>query len=140
MAIFNSQSLNRSVLSSELQQLSPQDLDKLKTELLSCIEEISTSLTEISSFEKRHGYASDEEWQHRAKKKLRISTQFAAKIEAFEKGAPVSYKQAYEKRFLQILSEELDPVSLERIQDEAAELARSDVLRSGPRGLHWPWS
>ena len=130
MAIFNSKSLDRSVFTSELLTLDPEDLDKLRNELFECIEGINTSLVEVAGFEQKHGLAPDEEWVHRAKKKLRICTQFAAKIEALDKGAPVSYKEAYEKRFLEILAEELDPVSLKKIQDEAAELARSDVSRN----------
>jgi hypothetical protein len=129
MAIFNSKSLDRSVFTEELLGLDPSDLDKLRNELFDCIEGINTSLAEVSVFEEKHGLAPDEEWRHRAKKKLRICTQFAAKIEALDKGSPLSYKEAYQKHFLEILTEELDPLTLKKIQDEAAELARTDVSR-----------
>ena len=44
--------------------------------LLIVINEITASLAEVSSFEEKHGYEPDTEWYYRAKKKLRISTQF----------------------------------------------------------------
>ena len=72
---------------------------------------------------------SDDDWQHRARKKLRICTQFAAKIEAFKSGTPMTYKDAYAARLREILLEELGPTSLKKIEDEAAELARNDVGR-----------
>ena len=127
MAIFNSRSLKRSVLTSELTTLDPQDLDTLCDELFGCIRDISASISETTRFQEKHGLPADEEWLQRARKKLRICTQFAAKIEALGEASPVSYKEAYEKRFLEILAEEIDPLSLKKIQDEAAELAKSDV-------------
>jgi hypothetical protein len=129
MAIFNSKELNRVVYSTELPNLSEHDLETLRAELFDCIEGINTSLAEVKQFEDKHGYSSDEDWLHRAKKKLRICTQFAAKIEAFKNGSPMTYKEAYAKRLREILLEELGPTSLKKIEDEAAELARTDVGR-----------
>ena len=60
--------------------------------------------------------------------------QFAVKIEAFNTGTPMTYKEAYEKRFREILLEELGPDSLKKIEDEASELARADLERE------WQWS
>jgi hypothetical protein len=99
MAIYNSNSLGRSVLTSELPHLSPQDLRNLTEELFDCINEITTSLQEVADFEQNHGFEPDTEWCYRAKKKLRISTQFAAKIEAMDKPLPKSYKQLYQGHF-----------------------------------------
>jgi len=93
MAIFNSKELNRVVYSTELPNLSEHDLETLRAELFDCIEGINTSLAEVKQFEDKHGYSSDEDWLHRAKKKLRICTQFAAKIEAFKNGSPMTYKE-----------------------------------------------
>jgi hypothetical protein len=50
--------------------------------------------------------------------------------EAFEVDDPVSFKEAYEKRLREILLEELGPVTLEKIEKEAAELAREDAAKS----------
>lgn len=126
MAIYNSNSLDRSVLTTELPGLSPQDLRKLTEELFDCINEITTSLQEVADFEEKHGYEPDTEWCYRAKKKLRISTQFAAKIEAMNKPLPKSYNEQYQDHFLRILLEELGPVSLNKIQNEASTIARSE--------------
>ena len=126
MAIYNSNSLDRSVLTTELPELSPQDLRKLTDELFDCINEITTSLQEVADFEGKHGYEPDTEWCYRAKKKLRISTQFAAKIEAMNKPLPRSHEELYQDHFLRILLEELGPVSLKKIQAEASVIARSE--------------
>ena len=129
MAIFNSKELDRVVHSTELPDLSEEDLETLRAELLDCIEGINTSLAEVKQFEDKHGLTSDDDWQHRARKKLRICTQFAAKIEAFKSSTPMTYKDAYAARLREILLEELGPTSLKKIEDEAAELARNDVGR-----------
>lgn len=126
MAIYNSNSLDRSVLTTELPGLSPQDLRKLTEELFDCINEITTSLQEVADFEEKHGYEPDTEWFYRAKKKLRISTQFAAKIEAMNKPLPKSYDELYQDHFLRILLEELGPAALKKIQNEASTIARSE--------------
>ena len=126
MAIYNSTSLDRSVLTTELPHLEAQELRKLYHELIDCINEITASLEEVSSFEEKHGYAPDNEWYYRARKKLRISTQFAAKIEAMNNPLPKSCKQMYHDHLLRILAEELGPVSLKKIQDEASALARKE--------------
>lgn len=126
MAIYNSNSLGRSVLTSELPHLSPEDLRNLTEELFDCINEITISLQEVADFEAKHGFEPDTEWCYRAKKKLRISTQFAAKIEAMNSPLSKSYKQLYEDHFLRILLEELGPASLKKIQEEASVIARSE--------------
>lgn len=131
MAIFNSKVLNRSVHADEIPSLTPEDLTALKTELFDCIKGINEALTEMSQFQLRHDLPPDEDWRHRAKKKLRICTQFAAKVEALGADTPpLSYKDAYINRLHEILAEELDPNSLEKIESEAAELARLDVGRN----------
>lgn len=130
MAIFHSKDLDRSVTSDEIPNLSSEDIEILRSELLDCIKSINKSLSEVSSFQQRHGFPGDQDWQHRAKKKLMVCTHFAAKIEAFEVGDPVVFKDAYEKRLREILLEELGPVTLEKIEKEAAELAREDAAKS----------
>lgn len=126
MAIYNSGSLNRAISSTQLTSLSSQDLKVLTEELFSCIENTSSSLEEVSLFEERHGYEPDSEWQYRAKKKLRIAKQFAAKIELLGSEAPMTYRKLYQSHLIGILSEELGPAALKKIQDEAATLARRD--------------
>ncbi len=126
MAIYNSISLNRSVLTTDLPLLEAQDLRKFYQELIDCINEITTQLEEVSIFEKKHGYKPDDEWAYRAKKKLRISMQFATKVEAVLQPLPKSKEQVRMDHFLRILSEELGPVSLQRIQEEASYLTSQD--------------
>jgi len=126
MAIYNSSSLRRAIPSTQLTSLNPQDLKDLTEELFSCIEDTTSSLEEINRFEEKHGYEPDAEWQYRAKKKLRIAKQFAAKIELLGVEAPMTYRKLYQLHLIEILSEELGPATLKKIQDEAAALARQD--------------
>ena len=53
MAIYNSTSLNRSVLTADLPHLEPQELQKFHSELIECIDEITTQLQEVSAFEEK---------------------------------------------------------------------------------------
>jgi hypothetical protein len=126
MAIYNSNSLARPVLTTELPSLGTSELNKFYEELIDCIDEISTQLEEVSTFEKKYGHTSDSEWEYRAKKKLRISMQFATKIESIKKPLPKSYDQRYQDHFLRILLEELGPTALKKIQNEASTIARSE--------------
>lgn len=126
MAIYNSTSLDRSVLTADLPHLKPEELQKFYDELIECIDEITTQLQEVSVFEKRHGYKPDEEWAYRAKKKLRISMQFATKVEAVNTPLPKGYPELYQDHFLRILLEELGPAALKKIQNEASVIARAE--------------
>lgn len=126
MAIYNSNSLGRPVLTTELPTLETTELQIFYQELIECINEIAAQLEEVSTFEKKHGHAPDSAWEYRAKKKLRISMQFAAKIEAMNKPLPKSYDELYQDHFLRILLEELGPTSLKKIQNEASVIARSE--------------
>lgn len=126
MAIYNSNSLARPVLTTELPSLETSELNKFYEELIDCIDEISTQLEEVSTFEKKYGHTPDSQWEYRAKKKLRISMQFATKIESIKKPLPKSYDQRYQDHFLRILLEELGPTALKKIQNEASTIARSE--------------
>ena len=126
MAIYNSNSLGRPVLTTELLGLETTELHKFYQELIECINEIATQLEEVSAFEKKHGHAPDSAWEYRAKKKLRISMQFATKIETIKKPLPKSYDQRYQDHFMRILLEELGPTALKKIQAEASVIARSE--------------
>tara|TARA_B100000497_G_C7264530_1_gene186596 strand:+ start:117 stop:506 length:390 start_codon:yes stop_codon:yes gene_type:complete len=126
MAIYNSTSLDRPVLTTELPSLTINELQIFYQELIECINEIATQLEEVSTFEKKHGHAPDSAWEYRAKKKLRISMQFATKIETIKKPLPKSYDQRYQDHFMRILLEELGPTALKKIQAEASTIARSE--------------
>ena len=126
MAIYNSTSLDRPVLTTELPSLTINELQIFYQELIECIDEIATQLEEVSTFEKKHGHAPDTAWEYRAKKKLRISMQFATKIETIKKPLPKSYDQRYQDHFMRILLEELGPTALKKIQAEASTIARSE--------------
>jgi hypothetical protein len=126
MAIYNSSSLGRPVLTTELPNLETTELQIFYQELIECINEIATQLEEVSAFEKKHGHAPDSAWEYRAKKKLRISMQFATKIETIEKPLPKSYDQRYQDHFTRILLEELGPTALKKIQAEASVIARAE--------------
>ena len=142
MTVFHSEVLNRTLESNEIQDLNDEDLGALMDELMGVIRAIHKSLKEIEEFEEKHQLPPDEEWKHRAKKQLRICTHFAAQVEATgrrsatDAPAPAPdkallYSTAYIKHLHDILVEEIDPQSLEKIEQEAAELARLDVERRG---------
>jgi hypothetical protein len=134
--VFKSKELCRGVFLSEIEELPATDQKLLYEETVEAIRGIDLSVKEISDLEKRSGVSSDSDWLHRAKKKRRICLEFAAKLNTvMSSNAPeerepskVSYEEAYKKHFRQILIEELGP-DLERIEAEAAELARTDVGR-----------
>ena len=126
MAIYNSTSLDRPVLTTELPSLTINELQIFYQELIECINEIATQLEEVSTFEKKHGHTPYSAWEYRAKKKLRISMQFATKIETIKKPLPKSYDQRYQDHFMRILLEELGPTALKKIQAEASTIARSE--------------
>lgn len=129
--VFNSKDLGRGILLSEVDDLEATDQKLVYEEAIEAINSIDASIKEISGLEKRSGISSDSDWLHRAKKKRRICLEFAAKLNTAINGidAPkVSYEEAYKKHLREILFEELGP-ALERIEAEAAELARADVGR-----------
>ena len=134
--IFKSKELCRGVFLSEIEELPVADQKLLYEEAVEAIRGIDLSVKEISDLERRSGVSGDSDWLHRAKKKRRVCLEFAAKLNTVMNGnAPeereppkVSYEEAYKKHFHQILLEELGP-DLERIEAEAAELARADVGR-----------
>jgi len=127
--IFKSKNLDREVFLSELYDLPLNEQKLLYEEAIESINGIDSSIKEISRLEKQSGVSGDTDWLHRAKKKRRICLEFAAKLNTFINGAEtpkVSYEEAYKKHFHRILLEELGP-DLERIEAEAAELARTDM-------------
>lgn len=129
--VFKSKGLDRGIFLSELDSLPVNEQKLLYEETIESINGIDSSIKEISGLEKRSGISSDSDWLHRAKKKRRICLEFAAKLNTLINGAQppkVSYEEAYKKHFREILLEELGP-DLERIESEAAELARADVGR-----------
>ena len=129
--VFKSKDLDRGIFLSELDSLPIHEQKLLYEEAIESINGIDSHIKEISGLEKRSGISSDPDWLHRAKKKRRICLEFAAKLNTLINGAQppkVSYDEAYKKHFREILLEELGP-NLERIEAEAAELARADVGR-----------
>lgn len=129
--VFKSKDLGRGVFLSEVEELSAADQKLIYDETVEAINSIDLSIKEISDLERRSGISSDSDWLHRAKKKRRVCLEFAAKLNTVINGAEtpkVSYEEAYKKHLRQILLEELGP-DLERIEAEAAELARTDVGR-----------
>jgi hypothetical protein len=129
--IFKSKDLGRVVSLSEIEDFNTSDQKLLYEELVEAVRSIDLTVKEIGDLEKRSGIRSDSDWLHRAKKKRRICLEFAAKLNVILGGAEppkANYEDAYKKHLRKILFEELGP-SLERIEAEAAELARADVGR-----------
>ena len=129
--VFTSKDLGQGVLLSEVEDLGTHEQKILYEEAIEAINSIDSNIKEINGLEKRSGISTDADWLHRAKKKRRICLEFAAKLNTILNGADlpkISYEEAYKKHFHQILLEELGP-DLERIESEAANLARADVGR-----------
>jgi len=117
---------------SEVEDLDTCDQKLLYEELIEAVTSIDSTIKEISDLEKRSGIRTDSDWLHRAKKKRRICLEFAARLNAALGGMEppkISYEDAYKKHLREILTEELGPKAIERIEAEAAELARADVGR-----------
>jgi len=125
MAIFNSKRLNRPILSSEIPSLDKKTIFELNEEIFETIESISQQIKDVKRFEKQHGTPPDAEWEARAKKKIRICSQFALKIENAGYHHQ-TYKDSYEFHLNQILAEELGP-SFEKIKKEACSLATMEA-------------
>tara|TARA_B100001094_G_C17936157_1_gene673222 strand:+ start:189 stop:596 length:408 start_codon:yes stop_codon:yes gene_type:complete len=130
MAIYNSNSLNKAILAEELTSLKPEELVLLTDELEGIIATITTQVDEVQTCYSRHGYEPDESWLFRAKKKLRISQQFLVKVEDLTNSEHssvmyTSYQKRYQLKFVEILTEELGPDALKRIQDEASTWANA---------------
>ena len=129
--VFTSKDLGRGILLSEVETLDAAEQKLLYEETIEAINGIDSKIKEISGLEKRSGISTDSDWLHRAKKKRRICLEFAARLNTTINGAEppwISYEESYKKHFHQILLEELGP-ALERIEAEAAQLARADVGR-----------
>lgn len=130
MAIYNSNSLNKAILAEELTSLKPEELALLTDELEEIIRTITTQVDELQACYLRHGYEPDKSWLFRAKKKLRISQQFLVKVEDLTNSEHssvmyTSYQKRYQLKFVEILTEELGPDALKKIQDEASAWANA---------------
>lgn len=88
-------------------------------------------MSQAEEFQQSAGISPDEDWLHRAKKKRKICLDFAIKASAALRGrSGISFEEAYQKRLDEILCEELDPATVDRIKKEAKELALDDVGRN----------
>ena len=132
---YNSESLNKTIRSDELSELSTEDLNALLGDLINAIKSIDAQINETIDLESRHGLASDNDWLRRAKTKRRICLQMAGGAErqlkeageVLPEGAYAErFQEAYTKHFEKILFEELGP-ALESIKKEAKELALNDL-------------
>lgn len=121
MAIFNSKKFNRAIFDSEIPNLDKKTIVQLNEEILETIQSISQQIKEVRRFEQQHGTPSDLDWEARARKKIRVCSQFALKIENAGY-CHSTYQEAYKFHFDRILADELGP-TLEKIEREASVLA-----------------
>lgn len=130
---FNSKELGRVLPLSEVEDLDTDQQRLLYEELVEAVKSIDETISEILDLEKRSGIRTDSDWLHRAKKKRRICLEFAARLNAVLNGSVApskpTYEDLYKKHLREILIEELGPKSVERIEEEAASLARTELER-----------
>jgi len=128
---YKSKSLEREVPLDSVHNLPTSELQSLYEETTETIKSIDHDMSQAEEFQQTTGIAPDHDWIHRAKKKRKICLDFAIKVSAVLRGSSgVSFEEAYDKRLYEILCEELDPITVDRIKHEAKELALNDVGRN----------
>ena len=128
---YKSKSLDREVPLDSVHDLPTSELQSFYQETTETIKSIDHDIMQAEKFQQATGIAPDHDWVHRAKKKRKICLDFAIKASAALRGSSgLSFEEAYHKRLDEILCEELDPVTVDRIKHEAKELALNDVGRN----------
>jgi len=128
---FNSKSLERQVALHEIHQLSVADARKLHAELVIAVQAMDDKVNEAQFAAQASGIPADKDWIHRVKKKRRICVAFATQVkQVMEPPAPTqptSFVTVYQKRFDELLLEELGQTVLDEIKSEARDLALADL-------------
>jgi len=128
---FRSKSLEKDVPLHLVHELPVSELQSLYDETVETIRSIDHDVSQAEEFQQSAGISPDEDWLHRAKKKRKICLDFAIKASAALRGrSGISFEEAYQKRLDEILCEELNPATVDRIKKEAKELALDDVGRN----------
>ena len=130
---FNSKSLEREVSLHQIYELTPSEARNLHAELVIAVQSMDEKVSEAIASEHASGIPVDKDWIHRVKKKRRICVAFATQVKQMldapqQQAAPVSnFTTIFQRRFEELLLEELGQTVFNEIKTEARDLALADL-------------
>jgi len=130
---FNSKSLEREVSLHQIYELTPSEARNLHAELVIAVQSMDEKVSEALASEHASGIPADKDWIHRVKKKRRICVAFATQVKQMldapqQQAAPVSnFTTIFQRRFEELLLEELGQTVFDEIKTEARDLALADL-------------
>jgi len=130
---FNSKSLEREVSLHQIYELTPSEARNLHAELVIAVQSMDEKVSEAIASEHASGIPADKDWIHRVKKKRRICVAFATQVKQMldapqQQAAPVSnFTTIFQRRFEELLLEELGQTVFNEIKAEARDLALADL-------------
>ena len=130
---FNSKSLEREVSLHQIYELTPSEARNLHAELVIAVQSMDEKVSEALASEHASGIPADKDWIHRVKKKRRICVAFATQVKQMldapqQQAAPVSnFTTIFQRRFEEMLLEELGQTVFDEIKTEARDLALADL-------------
>ena len=130
---FNSKSLEREVSLHQIYELTPSEARNLHAELVIAVQSMDEKVSEAIASEHASGIPADKDWIHRVKKKRRICVAFATQAKQMldapqQQAAPVSnFTTIFQRRFEELLLEELGQTVFDEIKAEARDLALADL-------------
>ncbi len=130
---FNSKSLEREVSLHQIYELTPSEARNLYAELVIAVQSMDEKVSEALASEHASGIPADKDWIHRVKKKRRICVAFATQVKQMldapqQQAAPVSnFTTVFQRRFEELLLEELGQTIFDEIKAEARDLALADL-------------
>ena len=130
---FNSKSLEREVSLHQIYELTPSEARNLHAELVIAVQSMDEKVSEALASEHASGIPADKDWIHRVKKKRRICVAFATQVKQMldapqQQAAPVSnFTTIFQRRFEELLLEELGQTVFDEIKAEARDLALADL-------------
>jgi len=130
---FNSKSLEREVSLHQIYELTPSEARNLHAELVIAVQSMDEKVSEAIASEHASGIPADKDWIHRVKKKRRICVAFATQVKQMldapqQQAAPASnFTTIFQRRFEELLLEELGQTVFDEIKAEARDLALADL-------------
>ncbi len=129
---FNSKSLEREVSLQQIHELTPSQARNLHAELVIAVQSMDEKVTEALASEHVSGIPVDKDWVHRVKKKRRICVAFATQVKQMLDAPPApaatgNFTTVFQRRFEELLVEELGQTIFDEIKSEARDLALADL-------------
>ena len=130
---FNSKSLEREVSLHQIYELTPSEARNLHAELVIAVQSMDEKVSEALASEHASGIPADKDWIHRVKKKRRICVAFATQVKQMldapqQQASPTSnFTTIFQRRFEELLLEELGQTVFDEIKAEARDLALADL-------------